>query len=291
MSNVEFNMERASASDTSDEQINQARQAAVEITEETLRSIARDTAESVRSAMDEKPKRGFKTIFFEWFNEQVERIGRTVMALLVATVVAILTPYLVKYQLIDEFDSLSSRLSSAVSESDSRDLIQQNLESSQKQISMEQQNLDALNRIEDFNSSLVERWAALDQIQGELENQNVAIAGLSDRVANIKVPAPQPVANQKTEVNKKLSQALTSYKKQGQALLVKPSSERAVRQWLGEVYFFLSVIPSSSGTFDQVQREMQKIYQAEKPYENDQARLEKTLMILSAVNTWVSVSS
>lgn len=291
MSNVEFNMKSTPSSDTSNDQINRARQAAVEITEETLRSIARDTAESVRSVMEEKPKRRLNTIILEWFNDQIERIGRTVMALLVATVVAILTPYLVKYQLIDEFESLSSRLSSAVSESDGRDLMQQNLESSQKHISMEQQNLDALNRIEGFSLSLVERWAALDQIQGELKNQNAAIAGLSDKVANIKISAPQQAVNQKSQVNKKLSQALNEYKKRGQSLLSKQSSEVAIRQWLGEVYFFLSVIPSSSGAFDQVQIEMHKIYQAEKPYENDQTRVEKTLMILSAMDTWVSVSS
>lgn len=294
-----------SASDTSvleptdnlscDASLDQFKSSSAQITEDTIKSIVQETAQSVTQSIEaEKPKKGFKKVFVAWFNDQVEKLGRMVMALALAALVAVLTPILVKLQMADEIHAITATLTQVINSTDSRQAIERNSQAQQQQLEIEQRNASTLDLLHSETLLQSEKLQEVVGVNEALVQQDVKLDELRAALDNITRQPSTDASRVLQDRNKrlfKLSQELNRYISSGQKLLEKTPEVRGLNSWVDEVYFFVSIIPSESGNFDEVRNIAKQIYTEEKPYDTQAKRVGKMLVVLRALDRWMKVSA
>ncbi|WP_086933695.1 hypothetical protein [Agarilytica rhodophyticola] len=292
-----------------DKTLQNVKEDSINLTEEAIAQAAQEITQEVKAVVDDgdistsRVKRSFR----KWIFDQLDRVGQTAIALIAATIVALLTPLLVKLELIDEWQKLSNEYSSVLTASvGNNEILEKTVTISQTAEQLENQNtalIEALSAIEigidglkssdtiASNKSNIE--ALRSDIKVMLEAQSLKLDNLRNRLAETTKPAS--IVTRKVPVGKISSpvfvRKLESYISKGKSLRTKPSdlSNANLDAWIGEVYFFVSMMPSKDSELNTVKSHLYKIYSAQKPFSDPNYRLNQAIMVLNAVHSWAKI--
>ena len=275
--------------------------------EQAVEKAALDITSRVSDAVrqQEKPKT-LRQILSQWWLEQISRLSQAALAVLVALLVALLTPWFVKLQLGDTLTNASKGFLGSFETSGALKLLEENAKISQEGVILGQQSVQAIEglstlkaQIEDQDNGIKGALDGIAYAQQELLSQ---IEFQSQRIDNLGEGLSSSIeaANRVQRVNgdpellriAKQSRAIIaqidSYVAEGRRLRVTDSLDSGVDAWISEVYFFVTLIPQEMGQVDQIKAVMKQIHLSERPYSDDELRLERSLIILSALKRWLS---
>ncbi len=271
------------------------------IAEEALKRAALELTQDVSEHVnEEKKKRSFGNVIKEWFTTQVSHISQAVIALMIATIVAFVTPLLVKFELMDELQELGQNLSTQLDKRNTQNILASSLEISDTTTQLTQQTTDIRTAFDDLKEELSTSNAG---IAASLSKQEQYIAQivttqnnkLDDlRNALLSQQAKNPSGDVKTTAQTQypahLGTKLNHYIAQGKSLLKQETlEEQRVDAWVGEVYFFISLIPSPQDNLKNIKSSLQQIHMRAKPFNNDVDRIHHTLTALNALNGWITL--
>lgn len=126
-----------------------------------------------------------------------------------------------------------------------------------------------------------------------ISSQSVKIDGIKSSLAEKQKPNKAPVFHQpKSKTNSpQFIHKLEIYINKGKFLSQKQLNveKEKLESWIGEVYFFVSMMPSKDTDLNIVKSQLHKIYSSQKPFTNSKYRLNQTIMVLNAVHSWAKI--
>ncbi len=259
------------------------------LTEEIMDQASQTNQAEGQLATDkiEQQKNSFINRFKSWLSAQIDRVSNTIIALLVASLMTIAMPYLVKLEMDNEFNSLSSSLGGLVSSKVSEHM---NLASS----NLATQNSQMLNSIVTIEANLKELEsktnndqypflaAQLNNLQISQQNNHAMISTLIDDMKK-----PGTVKNRS---NRAIISKIDNYFKAGTRLLENRASEANIKNWIEEVYYFVSMMKLEQMDLSIIKESLNNVYQLDKPLVSKDQRIQKTLIILGVMNDWLSLA-
>ncbi len=292
---------KQAASDHVENTMREAEDKSKGIAEEALKRAALELTQDVSEyANEEKKNRSFGNAIKEWFSTQISHISQAVIALMIATILALVTPLLVKFELMDELQELGHDLSTQLDKRNTQNILASSLDLSDTNAQLTQQATNIRTAFEDLNektnnrntailASLTEQEQRVSQLLRE-QNQkldNLRSAFISQRASSGESNANNPLQIQyPTHLSTKLNQ----YISQGRAFLKQEDlNEQRANAWIGEVYFFISLIPSNQDNLARIKSNLQQIHMRAKPFNDDIDRIHHTLIILNALNGWITL--
>jgi len=261
--------------------------------------------DNLREQEQEKPV-SFSQKIKLWLIDQVERMSQTVITLVAATLVAVLTPFLVKFQIVDELDTIYTQFTSTLDSSNQMSAQQNNTLLSEQSLLFTQKNDEIENTVNTYrdeiallseqsneNASTQEQHQAI--IISRLQQQSEQLEKLSKLAADMPSRIHIPVApnNQPTIAKTShqlqfpgLSRQISLFIEEGTQLTRGTPNPGDVEHWLGEAYFFVSLIPKEFGDMSASKTALRQVYTREKPFRADPERVAQTLVILKALERW-----
>lgn len=262
-----------------------------DIADEALKKAAHDITQEIKqyASTDEQERPPITKTLTGWFSAQIHHISQTVVALLIATIVALVTPFLVKFELIDELQKLSNNLSNAVASNNTQGILESTTLISHTTETIEAQNKHIQSAFEDLENLIGNERNKIASIEKTISNyaaqQDKQYALLTQRMASFQ-QLHKPNAPFSSELTKKLSRYIYT----GKTLLKAEEKNREeINNWIGEVYFFISLMPSQNIELNDVKDMLRQIHIAQKPFNDDPIRIQNTITVLKALQSWVTL--
>ena len=283
-------------------------------TSDTAESLVQEVTSQVKAnlvsdiettkAKLEKEARSFSNRIRNWISNQIDRLGNAVFALMIALLVATVTPVLVRWGIDDRLSSITQALNGLAEQQSVSQVFDNTLELDKKAQSLDTLNgqvLDSVGRIEDemqalntieqqinslatskpdfehLKSSVLETRRELNQKLGEI---SAAVNHLQPTEQKVRAPA--------LNINE-LKQQVQAYAKQGRQLLEDGANYGKSRDYVRKVYYFTGMLDLPLLNSEQTTRAMQHIYNEEKPFNDIQRQVEETVLILTALEQGLSL--
>ncbi len=281
--------------------LREAEEKSKDIAEEALKRAALELTQDVSGYVNEEKKKcSFGNAIKEWFTTQISHISQAVIALMVATILALVTPLLVKFELMDELQELGQSLTTQLDQRNTQNILASSLDISDSTAQLAQQTENLRTAFEGLSEKLNTRNAEIStsltkqeqRIAQLISNQNkkldeLHIATISARPNNT---APNAKHLAQTQYPRNLDTKLNRYIAQGRSLLKQDDLDtQAANTWVGEVYFFISLIPSNQDNLDNIKSSLKQIHMRAKPFNDDNDRITHTLIILNALSDWITL--
>ncbi|MFL0800121.1 MAG: hypothetical protein K6L80_06730 [Agarilytica sp.] len=275
--------------------LQQANEKSKDIAEEALRKAALELTQDISdSAKQDKPS--FGKAMKTWLTTQISHISQAVIALMIAAIVALVTPLLVKLELTDELQALSHNLSTQLDNRNAQNVLTSSLEISDTKTQLTQQTEDIRATISDLKETLALNNATVAE---SLQQQERRVTQLNDQYSKTLDALNKTQITQQRESAKsttaviyppQLTPTLNRYISDGKRLLTQESiNKQDVDEWIGEVYFFISLMPANQNNLARIQSSLNKIYGSEKPFDEEIDRINHTLVILNALIKWTTL--
>lgn len=298
MSELEALASRAKDNNDLESGLLDAREKSMDIADEALRKAALDITQTIRSEAVTKDTKSIKKTVIDFLKEQFNRFSHAVLAMLLATFVALIMPFLVKLELVDDFNQLSASLSSAIASNQPDKIFQSTLEINEKTDAIEQQNTEMMSAFAQLESMIYDVKLGSDDtkvleliaaLESSLNIQNQKLTSLSKSINDI---ADKTQSTSYVEPAR-LKNKIAGYIATGNQLVIRRNEKldavNDINSWIGEVYFFVGIIPSSTIELDEVRSVLKSIHAGEKPYLDQYFRVSQTLLVLKAIQSWISV--
>ncbi len=261
--------------------------------DDTLEHTSEAIQEQVRLAAEkiEQEKNSFINRLKAWVSTQISRISNTIIALLAATLMTVAMPYIVKLEMDSELNSLTSTLTGLITTNVS------------EQVDIRAQIFDKKDlQIENAISSL---QLTLKEIQANTSNDQYPILEVQlnslklaqqnnhdnhDKIIGL-VNALKMDQDSNRLSSKLLHAKINNYILSGNGLLQDNMAEADTKSWLGEVYYFVSMMKLEAVDLSTAKQTLKGLYQRDKPLENESLRIQKSLIILNVLNDWLTLSS
>ncbi len=281
--------------------LREAEEKSKDIAEEALKRAALELTQDVSDYVnEEKKKRSFGNAIKEWFTTQISHISQAVIALMIATILALVTPLLVKFELMDELQELGQNLSTQLDKRNTQNILASSLDISDTTAKLTRQTDGLRTAFEGLNEKLNNSNA---EITASLTKQEQRIAQLvrdqNKKIDELRVTiiSQRPNTQNSDATNivqaqypRRLETKLNQYISQGRSLLKQDDLDtQEVNAWVGEVYFFISLIPSNQDNLDSIKSNLEQIHIRAKPFNDDTDRVTHTLIILNALNGWITL--
>jgi len=258
-------------------------------TNEAKNQASQSMQADVQLAVDkiEQQKNSVVNRFKSWLSTQLNRISNTIIALLAASLMTIAMPYLVKLEMDSEFNSLTSTLGGLVSSQVSEQV-------SLASINLEAQNSQLLNSIAliETNLSKLEASVHFDQtpfLLAKLNNLAISQKSNYEKITTLTDKQRNVISNHE-QANQALIHKLNNYLESGEQLLEKRNNEAEIKSWLGEVYYFVSMMKLEKVDLSTTKTSLNELYQLDKPIVAKDERIQKTLIILRVLNDWLGIT-
>lgn len=267
-----------------------------ELVDEALKKASVDITQTIRDEVKDSEGKSIKRACMSFVKEQFGIASRGVLAMLFAAALAMIMPFLVKLELVDDFNRLSDSLTSAMESHQPEKIFQSTVAISEKTEVIEQQNSRMM-----LAFSQVEKL--LHDMRAETEGANTG--AFQTEVAELLLNQSDKLdllfkQNELSSIDKKpdhyaspirLKNKITEYIARGQQLKTRLDNGKkdAANAWISEVYFFLGVIPESSLDLREAKVILKSIYVSEKPYVDEAMRVSQTLLLLNAIRNWVTL--
>ncbi len=268
-----------------------------QLSDDVLEHANEAIQEQVRLATEkiEQEKNSFIHRLKVWASAQLSRISNTIIALLAATLMTVAMPYLVKLEMDSELNSLTSALTGLITTNVSE---QVNIRAQ----TFDKKDLQIENAISSLQLTLKEMQAntrndqypilaiQLNSLKLAQQNNHDKIAGL---VSTLQI---DQTSNQLS--SKLLHSKINSYILSGSDLLQDNMAEADIKSWLGEVYYFVSMMKLQAVDLSTAKQTLKGLYQLppplesalESPLDNQDPRIKKSLIILNVLNDWLKLS-
>ncbi len=278
--------------DTPEDVLQKAKSQSQDIAEEALKKAALDITQEIKqyASADEDKRPSIGRSLINWVNTQIHHISQTVVALLIAAVVALVTPLLVKFELLEEIQNLSRDISSTIASNNTQGLVASTSLISDATQTIASQNNDIQSAFDELQARIGNESDKMISIETSLSkvlsDQDKRFTQLNQKLTSLQRPAViNPPPTYSPEIGKKLSR----YIRTGTTLMKAEDAEREINNWIGEVYFFISLMPSHKIELDDVKENLRLIHAASKPFDDETVRVQKTITILKALQSWVSL--
>jgi len=229
--------------------------------------------------------------FLEKLKNQLKDMGKTLMATVLALIVAVVSSFIFNSQYFQEvqviFDDIRSKLpteadkilvqqlSSTLGENSSLlDKLQQE-QFRQKEKALAGGILNTTLKLQLEEAS--KQFATIN------ENNTHQIELLSAEIAKFRASS----LNKSRPINRALITTLKQLQQRGEALSSKKLLEKNVQIWLKRVYYFVHTLPSSDGEqqLAEIKNAMTKITESKSEYQDIGLRVSETLIIISTLKS------
>ena len=287
--------EKVELSESSESPQSQQEKAAEEYVTQAVLGITTKIQENTVA----EERKSFLSIIKSWFAAQFNKLGQAILALAAALIIALVTPLVVKLELNEKLQDLSQSLVTMANDSHAQDILANTLILSETTDQIHSQNSDLVEAISTLETKLSTIQppeiilSSLDNMENKIFSQEVSqqehfadiqaqLKKLETSVARIQTPKQHHGFN-----TSQLASKIAVYISQGKALDL--SNKEKINNWIGEVYFFVSIIPTQHIDLIEVKANLQDIYNAERQFDKDSLRVSRTLLILEALRSWMDV--
>ena len=270
-----------------------------------IKQVAQDITQEVQATAQEQvdQAKSIYRLFLDWLQGQLQRLSKAVLAIVLAALVSLAMPILVKIEMLDEFKLLSDEINgiSNFTETKLDASLQSVLQGQLNSVSQGEIVSDNLNDLSVALDQLAETYElggqrtldqyanitnantdVLKQQYAEFQQQQMTrLNQIEQSILTLQVPEQPAVFsdNVKAEIKRYLDRG-NALKRLGDL----PSQE--VNAWIGEAYYFVSLLPPQYGDLSVVKFNLERAYLGEG---NLNSRLNESLMILSAIERWSGV--
>mgnify|MGYP000428924145 CR=1 FL=1 len=264
-----------------------------QLSDDVLEHASEAIQEQVRLATEkiEQEKNGFLRRLKAWASAQLSRISNTIIALLAATLMTVAMPYLVKLEMDSELNSLTSTLTGLITANVSEQV-------NNRAQTFDKKDLQIENAISSLQLTLKEMQANSrnDQypiLAVQLNGLKLAQQNNHDKIAGL-VNTLQIDQTSNQLSSKLLHSKINSYILSGKELLQDNTVEADIKSWLGEVYYFVSMMKLDAVDLTTAKQTLKDLYQLPSPLENalenQDLRIQKSLIILNVLHEWLKLS-